>query len=76
LGAEIFDARVLDGADVAVTGLIAENVEPAEASDCFVDDANRSLRIGYVELNGPNAITEALDEIVELPGLRAVATRE
>jgi hypothetical protein len=66
LGAEIFEARVLDGANVSVTGVIAENVEPAEPADCFVDDVNRSLRIRYVEPNGPDAITEAFDEIVEL----------
>jgi len=61
LSAEIFEARVLDGPDVAVTGVIAKDVETAEVTDRFVDDSIRSLRIGYVKLDGPNAYTETLD---------------
>ena len=67
MSAEIFEARVLDGPDVAVTGVIAKDVEPPERTNCFIDDSNRSLRIGYVEVDGSNAISETLDEIVELP---------
>src|SRR3954451_4356327 len=66
LGAEVVLREVLDGVDVGITGVVDENVQPAEGVGRCLDRRGCLRAVGHVKSNGPGAAGVALDEILKL----------
>ena len=69
LRAEVLEARLLDGPDVAVSGIVDQHVEPAEHLDGLAHGLVRGPRVGDVEREGEHVIAPARDEVVEGGGV-------
>src|SRR5260370_1143843 len=68
-GADVFEARILDRADVAIAGVVHEHVEPAEGSAGLLDGVPRRARVRDVQGAGADLLTVPIDQVRELGGV-------
>src|ERR1700730_7554954 len=66
LGTKVREFRILDGADVAIAGVIDKHVEAAERLYRRIDRVARGLLVGHVERKRPNSGAIPIDQISEL----------
>src|SRR5438132_10619302 len=62
LGTKVPEFRVLEGADVAIAGVIDEHVEGAQRLDRRIDRVARRLLVGHVERKRPNPVAIPIDQ--------------
>jgi hypothetical protein len=63
LRAEAREGGILDRSDVAVSGIVDEDVESSEGFECALDGVARCSFVRDVERDGAHLIAIALDEI-------------
>src|ERR1700678_2545704 len=66
---ELVDAYVLDRRDIAVAGIVDDDIEAIETADGPGDRAEGRVGIGHVERRGEDALASRRDEIGERIGV-------
>jgi hypothetical protein len=68
LGAEVVEVDVLDRADVGVSGVVDQHVEPPEAVDGGADRGAGGLLVGHVERDDGEPVAVLGGEVVQRLG--------